>query len=66
MLEWGLVPSVVHQGTKLGPWLFILVINDLIVHGASLWKCVNDTTVSEIVEKDQISFAQQLVNSVED
>lgn len=59
------IPSSVPQDTKLGPWLFICVVSDLIVHGASLWKYVDNTTVSE-VEKGQISFAQQLVNSVDD
>ena len=29
MSEWIDIPSGVSQGTKLGPWLFILMINDL-------------------------------------
>ena len=59
-------PLASSRAQKLGPWPFILnVIDYLIVHGASLWKYVDDTTVSEVVEKGQISFAQELVNSVE-
>ncbi len=40
--EWGNVPAGVPQGTKLGPWLFAIMVNDLNVTGVEeLWKYVD-------------------------
>ena len=56
--EWGRVPCGVSQGTKLEPWLFILMINDLKASEFNYWKYVDDTTTSETVPKNQSSQFQ--------
>ena len=49
MSEWRNMPAGVPQGTKLGPWLFILMIDDIDTSNPDLWKYVDDTTMAENV-----------------
>ena len=53
-----------RQGTKLGPWLFLLMINDLVVD-ALTWKYVDDTTITQTIPRGLTSDVQSAVSTVE-
>ena len=63
--EWGPVSVSILQGTKLGPWLFVLMINDLDIN-AQQWKYVDNTTVSVVVVEGGESHTQAIANRVTD
>ncbi|KXJ06855.1 RNA-directed DNA polymerase from mobile element jockey [Exaiptasia diaphana] len=62
--EWGSVKAGVPQGTKLGPWLFLVMINDIDVSSVNLWKYVDDTSIVETVHKGQPSEIQVAVDEL--
>ena len=58
----GNVPADVPQETKMGPWLFVIMVKDLNVTNADLWKYVDDTTIFESIPKRNSSRIQESVD----
>ena len=62
-----LCQGICTQGTKLGPWLFIIMRNDLEVTSSNgVFKYVDDTTTHEVVKKREDSQTQTLLDEIND
>ena len=56
--EWAQVNAGVPQGTKLGPILFLVMVNDLKTLESDSWKYVDDLTISKVIPKHTQSNMQ--------
>ena len=52
------------QGTKLGPWLFVIMVNDLDIPKSEIWRYVDDTSMAESISKGCSSTIQNDVDEL--
>ena len=61
---WTPVHVLYTSVTKLGPWLFILFINDLDTNSPYLWNFVDDTTASEQITEHRSLLCSELFDQI--